>query len=214
MLSKAFATVGWHGPSTEGHGDKATARSRFHTQARIRGIALLLCVFSLVVSAPVLIVLATPPGQDGSGKTTEGSTTGNSVVGKNLFTGSTRFRAGGPPCLACHSIAGIGALGGGAMGPNLTGAYDRLGAAMVIWPGGVPPMRAIFMDKPLTPDEKTHLLAFFESAAVTQRPTRAVLQLSVLAAAGTVLMLGLTHLVWLRRSRSVRKTMVRHQPLH
>jgi hypothetical protein len=146
--------------------------------------------------------------------TTEESTTGNSDVGKNLFTGSTRFQAGGPPCLACHSIAGIGALGGGAMGPNLTGTYDRLGAAMVVWPKGVPPMRAIFMDKPLTPDEKTDLLAFFEAAAVTQRPTRAVLQLSVLAAAGTVLMLGLTHLIWLRRSRSVRKTMVRYQTLH
>ena len=79
---------------------------------------------------------------------------------------------------------------------------------MTIFPESLPPMRAIFTEKPLTVSEKAHLMAFFESAAVTERPTRAVLQLSGLAVIGTLLMMGLAHLTWLRRNRNVRKTML------
>ena len=39
---------------------------------------------------------------------------GNAENGKELFTGMVRFANGGPPCMACHSTGGLGALGGGA----------------------------------------------------------------------------------------------------
>src|SRR3974390_88344 len=37
---------------------------------------------------------------------------GDPETGKDLFTGVARFHNGGPPCMACHSVGGIGALGG------------------------------------------------------------------------------------------------------
>ena len=45
---------------------------------------------------------------------------GNADTGKDLFTGVQRFANGGPPCMACHSTGGIGALGGGQLGPDFT----------------------------------------------------------------------------------------------
>jgi cytochrome c2 len=52
---------------------------------------------------------------------------GNADTGKELFTGVARFQNGGPPCMACHSTGGIGALGGGALGPDLTTVATRMG---------------------------------------------------------------------------------------
>ena len=54
---------------------------------------------------------------------------GNPEIGKDLFTGVTRFQNGGPPCMACHSVGGIGALGGGQLGPDLTGSVAHFGGA-------------------------------------------------------------------------------------
>jgi mono/diheme cytochrome c family protein len=136
---------------------------------------------------------------------------GNDIIGKNLFTGTDRFEAGGPPCLACHSIGGLGALGGGALGPNLPGpTVGPVAAAMAVWPEGTMPMKAIYgVDaKPLTADEKSHLQAYFENAFLPARSTEAALQLMGLAAVGVVVFLGLGHLAWIRRTRSVRRAMV------
>ena len=47
---------------------------------------------------------------------------GNAAVGKLLFTGEQSFASGAPPCMSCHS-AGVGVLGGGALGPDLTKTY-------------------------------------------------------------------------------------------
>src|SRR3989337_709452 len=47
------------------------------------------------------------------------------VAGRALFTGARRLENGGPACMSCHSVAGLGALGGGALGPDLTLAYNK-----------------------------------------------------------------------------------------
>jgi mono/diheme cytochrome c family protein len=52
---------------------------------------------------------------------------GDSVHGRELFVGSARFQNGGPPCMSCHSISGIGALGGGTLGPDLSNEYQKMG---------------------------------------------------------------------------------------
>ena len=57
---------------------------------------------------------------------------GNPQIGKELFTGVTRFANGGPPCMACHSVGGIGALGGGNLGPDLTGVASRSSGAVTL----------------------------------------------------------------------------------
>src|SRR5690349_6939289 len=48
-------------------------------------------------------------------------------AGRHLFTGTVHFKNGGPACVACHNVAGLDFPGGGNMGPDLTGAYAKLG---------------------------------------------------------------------------------------
>ena len=207
MLDRVLATVG----RSRGY---AAARSEHTPRSGVRWIVVLLCVLGLFASTFTRTALAAPPSQDGS------ETIGDEALGKNLFTGATRFEGGGPPCLACHSIAGIGALGGGALGPNLTETAWKgpaLGGFLdvVISPNMAaqyPIMNSVWNNNsPLTVEEKAHVGAFFQAATVAQRQTSAVLQLTALAIGGTALMMGLAHLIWLRRSRNVRRTMVGRQ---
>ncbi len=138
---------------------------------------------------------------------------GSADAGKNLFTGVTRLSNGGPSCRACHSTAGIGGFGGGKLGPDLTGAYAKLGDLMIDWPKTVPPMQPIYNDdsKPLTEQEKVDLLAFFSSTDVTKRPTEVIGQLIVLAVVGVVVLGVIAQLIWRRRLSAVRAPMVSSQ---
>ncbi|MDP6824136.1 MAG: cytochrome c [Dehalococcoidia bacterium] len=134
--------------------------------------------------------------------------TGDPATGENLFTGSDRFERKGPPCSACHSSSGLGALGGGTLGPDLTGAFAKLGAGMMVFPETSPTMKPIFTDRKLTDQEKADLLAFFELADASDRDTQEVIELAGLALIGTAIIALFTHLIWRKRLRSVRKTMV------
>lgn len=133
---------------------------------------------------------------------------GDPVAGKDLFTGVIRFQNGGPACMACHSIAGIGALGGGALGPDLTPAYTKFGEAglaSVLVRTPFPTMNPIFSSRPLTAQEQANLRAFLQQAAVAKRPVEAVGQLAGLAAVGAGVLLVLTQLSWRRRLTEVRR---------
>lgn len=136
---------------------------------------------------------------------------GDPLVGKALFTGVRRFENGGPPCIACHSIAGIGALGGGALGPDLTPAYNKFGEAglvSVLASVPFPTMNAVWSRQPMTPQEQAHLVAFLKQA-VAARSTQAVTQLTLLAVVGAVLLVALAHLYWRDRLTGVRRPMVK-----
>ncbi|MEE8362840.1 MAG: hypothetical protein V3S18_02085 [Dehalococcoidia bacterium] len=136
---------------------------------------------------------------------------GNAASGKNLFTGASRLKNRGPNCGACHSVGGIGALGGGSLGPDLTASYAKLGDAMILWPEGPGTsltMNPIFSERPLTEGEKADLLALFRSADASERSAEQVLQLTGLALAGVAVIALLTHLVWRKRLGSVRRSVV------
>ena len=126
--------------------------------------------------------------------------------------GTRRLERGGPPCMACHSIAGIGALGGGALGPDLTLALSKYGGdaglASVLAAIPFPTMSPIFGRRPLTGEEQAHLRAFIGQAAVVERSPAAVGQLTVLAIAGAAVLAGIVHLSWRRRLAGVRRRMV------
>ncbi len=149
--------------------------------------------------------------QQAAPATTRASGEGDAAAGKNLFTGVTRLSNGGPSCRACHSSSGIGGLGGGKLGPDLTGAYAKLGDAMILWPETSQTMQPIFSSKPLTPDEKADLLAFFSSTDVTKRSTEVIGQLVGLAVVGVVVIAVLAQLIWRRRLSAVRAPMVSRQ---
>jgi len=139
------------------------------------------------------------------------SVDGDAAQGRALFEGNTRFENGGPPCLACHSVAGIGALGGGALGPDLTDVVNRLGEqGLAASLGNIqfPTMRPIFADRPLTPDEQANLVAFLRQAPMAERSPSALLQLTILSVAGAALLIGWMQYIWRRRLRGVRKPMV------
>lgn len=109
--------------------------------------------------------LATPAA---AAAPTESPITGNADNGKNLFIGAVRFQNGGPGCIACHTVTGNGALGGGALGPDLTKVFSRFGGqgglAPVLSSLPFPTMMGIFGNKPLTESEQADLLAYFASA--------------------------------------------------
>ncbi|MBT5775601.1 MAG: cytochrome c [Dehalococcoidia bacterium] len=132
---------------------------------------------------------------------------GDANAGRNLFTGANTLDNGGPSCRACHSIAGIGALGGGKLGPDLTTAYNRLGDGMIAMPQ-TGTMQPIFTEKLLTEEEQTNLLAFFRSTDITGRSSEVIWQLGGLSVAGVVIVAALTHLIWRRRLTGVRIPMV------
>jgi cytochrome c2 len=138
---------------------------------------------------------------------------GNPEIGKELFTGVVRFQNGGPPCMACHSAGGIGALGGGQLGPDLTTLVTRFGGAAGVdgFIAGMPTptMKAVWSQHPLTTEERASVVAFLAQAGVSQRPAEAIWQLTGLAALGVVILLAVAALNWRKRLRfGVRRPMV------
>ncbi len=94
---------------------------------------------------------------------------GDPAAGRAYFLGQRRFTNGGPPCVACHNAGGIGALGGGALGPDLSQAGRKFGSSLpaLIERPGFRVMRAVYAGKPLTPAEARDVAAFLEKAPNT-----------------------------------------------
>lgn len=175
---------------------------------------------------------ATTPGQTTSTETTPTVTTptetapaettptepstplppGEVLRGEQLFKGSDRFSAGGPSCLSCHSIAGVGALGGGRLGPDLTGAYQKYGGQQGLNAAlktiAFPTMVPIFSTRPLTVKERDDLVAFIASAPDQQRPAGAAGKLIGFSVVAVVLMALLGFVIWRHRLNGVRKPLV------
>lgn len=163
------------------------------------------------VSAVVAYLAGPPATPAASAAASIPAPPGAAAAGKELFTGTRRLLNGGPPCMACHSISGIGALGGGALGPDLTMAaskYGPNGLASVLATIPFPTMSPIFGRRPLAPDEQANLRAFIQSASVAGRAPRTIGRLSVLALVGSVALFALAQLRWRHRLGGVRARMV------
>ncbi|MCC6831069.1 MAG: c-type cytochrome [Thermoleophilia bacterium] len=137
---------------------------------------------------------------------------GDAERGKALFTGGNDFVEGGPSCLACHSVAGIGSLGGGQVGPDLTGAYAKFGgqqglqAALKSVP--FPTMAPIFQREPLTASEQADLTAFLADAPNRSRTSDAAAKLLGLSVGLAVIVAALALLLWRGRLTGVRRALV------
>jgi cytochrome c2 len=137
---------------------------------------------------------------------------GDAEAGRELFVGNARLKNGGPPCMSCHSISGIGALGGGTLGPDLTNAFKDLGGesgiASFLSSVPTPTMNAVWTKHPLTPQEIANLTAFIKEGAVAQRPLNVLAQLIVLAVIGAIVLVIIAAAYWRRRLRGVRIPLV------
>ncbi len=161
----------------------------------------------------VIAYLGTAAEQPATEAASAPAVQGNPEIGKDLFTGVVRFQNGGPPCMACHSVGGIGSLGGGQLGPDLTAVVSRYGGAAAVdaFVAGTPTptMKAVWSKNPLTAEERANVVSFLAQAAVTQRPAEAIWQLGGLAVLGLVILLVIAGSRWQHRLRfGVRRPMM------
>jgi len=134
--------------------------------------------------------------------------------GRSIFTGNEALTAGGASCLSCHTVRGLGGLGGGRLGPDLSRVYERLGGRRNLGAWLVAPATAtmgpLLRDHPLGEGEIFSLLAFFEQTAVSggEDDTVALLNVFFLAVGGLALTLAVFDALWKRRFRAVRAPLV------
>ena len=136
---------------------------------------------------------------------------GDPALGQTLFTGPTRLQNGGPPCLTCHTIAGIGPLGGGTLGPDLTPAFNKYGEsglATFLSTVPLPTMNAVWTAHPFTPQEAANLAAFLKQASGGEPPVDPTGLLAGAAAVGAAALVILAQLYWRRRLTAVRRPLV------
>jgi mono/diheme cytochrome c family protein len=135
-------------------------------------------------------------------------------TGRALFIGTQRLKNGGPACASCHTMRGLGGLGGGRLGPDLTLVYERLqgrkGLGAWLTNPASATMTPVFKKTPLNGDDILPLLAYFEDTAKKggSDDTTARLNFLLLGMGGTVIGLVVLDGVWKKRFRGVRRQLV------
>lgn len=136
---------------------------------------------------------------------------GDANAGRALFTGETRFANGGPACMSCHS-AGVGALNGGILGPDLTKAYvdeskNPLLSTAWVNGGGSPTMGPIFAAKNITEAEMENLRAFLKNQGAKEVASSQSATFAGIGILGFVAILILFTIIWSGRySKRTRNT--------
>lgn len=136
------------------------------------------------------------------------------ALGQEYFVGTKSLSKSGPACIACHTVRGLGGLGGGRLGPDLTKVYERIGgrrplSAWLVGPATTT-MQPIFRNNQLTAEEILPLVSFFEQAAQQPAADDAVnpLNFFLIGVGGMALGLVAFDGVWKRRFRAVRRPLV------
>lgn len=134
--------------------------------------------------------------------------------GRDLFLGLRRFADGGPACNSCHAVHGIGALGGGRLGPDLTIVYERLegrkGLAAWLAAPPTPTMQPLFKQHPLRSEEVVSIVAYLEKEAQQGGEASSLDPLSffLMGLLGAVGSLAVFQAVWRTRFRAMRRPLV------
>lgn len=134
--------------------------------------------------------------------------------GERLFRGADPYVNGAPACIACHTVEGIGGLGGGRLGPDLTSAYARLEGrkALAAWLSAPPSevMAPTYRESPLDSEEVLALVAYLKDVAESGEleAEGRTLEFVLAGCGGAVVLLLLMDFLWRRRFRSVRRTLV------
>ncbi|MCH7907987.1 MAG: cytochrome c [Candidatus Hydrogenedentes bacterium] len=142
--------------------------------------------------------------------------------GLAIFKGSRKLKNGGPACYSCHSVSGLGGLGGGNLDPergDLTLVYERLQGRTVLssWlmAPATPTMNSVFKAAAMESDEIHALVALFEDRAQAGKPAKSQAQLTfaLLGAGGAALALMFFDFVWKGRFLAVRRPLVESEKL-
>lgn len=138
---------------------------------------------------------------------------GDAAAGYRLFIGERRLRNGGSPCISCHSVQGVTALGGGTLGLDLTQAnmrYTDIELASILKNPAFPTMSRLFTNQPLTDEEVVQVFAYLQaSRSRTPDVGRYGFVFVLLGIAGTVCIVVVMNHVWRRRlGQGVRRRFV------
>jgi mono/diheme cytochrome c family protein len=139
------------------------------------------------------------------------------VIGREVFTGNRRLASGGPSCISCHTMRGLGGLSGGRLGPDLTLVYERLqgreGLSAWLMNPASPTMAPVFRNTQIQPEEILPLVAYFEDVAKKggQDDSSALLNFFLLAAGAMVVGLVSLDVIWKKRIHGVRRQLVRRR---
>ena len=134
--------------------------------------------------------------------------------GRQIFVGMMAQKGGGPACISCHSVNGVGGFGGGTLAPDLTTVFERYEGRKTLstWLSApaTPTMNSVFKKQPLDPDEILALTAFFQYSLqrAPEDASTARLNFVLIGLGGTLLMLALFDVVWSKRFRAVRRPLV------
>lgn len=134
--------------------------------------------------------------------------------GRRIFLGDRHLVNAGPPCISCHTLRGLGGLGGGRLGPDLTRVYERLQGRknMGAWlfAPATPTMGSVFKTHTLRPEEIMPLVALFEDSARKggQDDSTALLNFFLAGLGGVGISLVVCDALWKNRFRSVRRALV------
>lgn len=136
---------------------------------------------------------------------------GSPARGKALFLGRSRLAKGGPPCMACHQVNGLG----GSMGVDLTGVHSRMGQTALVSAiegANFNMMRAAYANRPITTQEAIHLAAWLaepeapSSTAMTFPPAPVIGAAAAFMSAAFLVMMTM---IYRRRGSGVRARLVR-----
>jgi mono/diheme cytochrome c family protein len=136
------------------------------------------------------------------------------ALGKQIFTGERRLANGGPPCISCHTMNGIGAFGGGRLGPDLSKVYERLqgrrNVGTWLFAPATPTMQPVFRRHAMKADEILPLLALLETTALAggEDDRTGLIGFSAVGFFGTVLVLAVLGAIWKNRLQAVRRPIV------
>lgn len=139
--------------------------------------------------------------------------------GWRFFTGKAQLTNGGAACISCHSIKGVGAFGGGTLGPDLTGVnikYRDPELIAILQNPNFPTMATVFGTHQLNDEEIVQLFALFQNAKLTNPvpasqagATTLDPRFFVVGVALTLAVLVFLSLAWRNRLRGVREELVR-----
>jgi mono/diheme cytochrome c family protein len=148
----------------------------------------------------------------GKVKAAREATAAEIAAGRALFEGEVALANGGAPCVSCHSVRGVGLVGGGTLAKDLTLAFARLGeqgttAALASTP--FPLMKNLYGEHPLRDAEAFKLKAFlYASSRSASQPPRDN-NFFYLGALGAMASFGAIGVAWGGRLRGVRQSIVR-----
>lgn len=136
-------------------------------------------------------------------------------AGREIFLGIRPLSSGGPACVSCHSVKGIGVLAGGGLAPELSAVYERLGGrkGLGAWLSApaTTTMQSVYEEQGFDADaDILPLVAYF--ADLAQDPPESsqasTLIFILLGLAGAAAALMIFDVLWKGRFRGVRRALV------